>query len=146
MLVSENYDEDIIYLARMAPTRWFRGSEAFGITEAPTRFGRVNFTMSKTTAGQAGLAGNASLRLRPGMASPTIALRLSSGVTGQAFKCVRVDGARGDDCFFMDLMANGITNEDPELNDVIKSLSEATPSSEQNPGPQPLTTTPNHNP
>ena len=62
------------------------------------------------------------------------------------FKCVRADGARGDDCFFMDLMANGITNEDPELNDVIKSLSEATPSSEQNPGPQPLTTTPNHNP
>ena len=92
MLVSENYDEDIIYLARMAPTRWFRGSEAFGITEAPTRFGRVNFTMSKTTTGQAGLAGNASLRLRPGMTSPTIALRLSSGVAGQAFKCVRVDG------------------------------------------------------
>ena len=49
MLVSENYDEDIIYLARMAPTRWFRGSEAFGITEAPTRFGRVDFTMCKTT-------------------------------------------------------------------------------------------------
>ena len=62
------------------------------------------------------------------------------------FKCVRADGARGDDCFFMDLISNGITNEDPELNDVIKSLSEATPSSEQNPGPQPLTTTPNHNP
>ena len=61
------------------------------------------------------------------------------------FKCVRADGrsASKDDCFFvMDLIANGITNEDPELDDVIKSLSEVAPSSEQSPGPQPLTTTP----
>ena len=59
------------------------------------------------------------------------------------FKCVRADGVSKDDCFFMDIMAKGIiTNEDPELNDVIKSLSEAAPSSEQNPDPQPLTPTP----
>ena len=45
MLVSESADEDIVYLARGAPRRWYKQPQPFGISQAPTRFGQVTYTM-----------------------------------------------------------------------------------------------------
>jgi hypothetical protein len=45
MLVSESADEDIAYLARGAPRRWYKQPQPFGISQAPTRFGKVTYTM-----------------------------------------------------------------------------------------------------
>lgn len=93
-MASDNYDESILYLARMAPTRYYTSSEHWGISNAPTRFGRVNFTAWSDNANGRGhsFQANVSLRLRSSVPIPTVAMRLSSGITGQLFHCVRVQG------------------------------------------------------
>ena len=51
MLVSESADEDIAYLARGAPRRWYKQPQPFGISQAPTRFGQVTYTMQVQPGG-----------------------------------------------------------------------------------------------
>ena len=93
MFVSEDLDQDFVYLARVAPTRWYQQRESFGITEAPTRFGQVNFTIQPQLGDRDALEASVSLRPRAGVPRPTIAVRLSSGVAGRPFPCVSVTGA-----------------------------------------------------
>jgi hypothetical protein len=98
MLVSENYDESQIHLARMAPARYYQQPHAFGFTAAPTRFGDVNFTLQQTAKG--GLHGTMSLRRRQGVVAgsvpvPVVTVRLSSGVVGKPFSCVQIHGGAG---------------------------------------------------
>ena len=46
MLVHAHDDQDIIYIARGAPRRWYAaGNGGWGITRAPTRFGLVSFRL-----------------------------------------------------------------------------------------------------
>ena len=84
MLLSENADEDILYLARGAPRRWYQQPQAFGIVAGPTRFGRVNYTITprhQNTTRTAvdttgGLSGTVSLQLRAGAPVPLVAIHL----------------------------------------------------------------------
>merc|ERR1712061_810835 len=45
MLVQEDFDKMSVYLARAAPMSWFQQSEGFGITNTPTRFGLVSYSI-----------------------------------------------------------------------------------------------------
>ena len=45
MLVQAHDDQDLIYIARGAPRRWYTGADRWGITHAPTRLGFVSFTL-----------------------------------------------------------------------------------------------------
>ena len=38
-------DQDLIYIARGAPRRWYTGVDRWGIANAPTRLGHVSFTL-----------------------------------------------------------------------------------------------------
>ena len=96
-MASDNYDESILYLARMAPTRYYTSSEHWGISNAPTRFGRVSFTAWKALSNDTNsrghsLVANVSLQLRASVPIPTVAMRLSSGLSYQPFQCVRIEG------------------------------------------------------
>lgn len=92
MFLSENADEDIIYIARGAPRRWYVQPEAFGISDAPTRFGRVSYNIQQKQP-KGGLSGSIVLQARDGAPQPVIAVRLSTGVTGSLFACVHVAGS-----------------------------------------------------
>ena len=52
MLVADSADEDMIFIARGAPRRWYAGpaAEPFGISNAPTRFGTITFAMQAAAA------------------------------------------------------------------------------------------------
>merc|ERR1712232_76371 len=41
----------IIWLARGAPKRWFQSGQGFSVEKAPTRFGRLSFTVSSDKSG-----------------------------------------------------------------------------------------------
>ena len=44
MLLSESPDTDVVFVARGAPRRWYaQTAEAFGISRAPTRFGKLTY-------------------------------------------------------------------------------------------------------
>jgi hypothetical protein len=45
MLVSESSDIDQVFLARGAPRRWYEQGQPFGISNAPTRFGRIDYSL-----------------------------------------------------------------------------------------------------
>ena len=48
MLVTDDPDEDLVHIARGAPRRWYgQSAEPFGITNAPTRFGKVRLGPSE---------------------------------------------------------------------------------------------------
>ena len=46
MLADAHLDDSVVYVARGAPRRWYQPGSAWGIAHAPTRFGRVTFTMA----------------------------------------------------------------------------------------------------
>lgn len=48
MLVQEHRDLPFLHLARGAPRRWYSQREPFGITDAPTRFGLVSYSLLAT--------------------------------------------------------------------------------------------------
>lgn len=50
MLLLEDSDEDRLYLARGVPRKWTVSGERIGISQAPTRWGRVSFDMAADTA------------------------------------------------------------------------------------------------
>ena len=76
MLLSDNRDDPVIYLARGAPRRWYgaRG-EAFGIESGPTRFGQVTYSI-RAAAGGGGVVGSVTLVLRAGVAKSALPLPL----------------------------------------------------------------------
>jgi hypothetical protein len=62
MLVLEDSDEDILYLAKGLPREWVASGKLIQIERAPTRWGRVSFSLvakpeAKTVAGQIELTG-----------------------------------------------------------------------------------------
>ena len=82
-LVLERYDEDVLYLARGAPRRWFSPSSGgFSIARAATRFGAVALTVNTSVAAAGGEDTSAIVGLTlwpgptPGVGLPTFALRL----------------------------------------------------------------------
>ena len=96
MLVSHSADEPIVYIARGAPRRWYgvggagvgagagAGSgrpgvgEPFGVTGAPTRFGRVSFAVQPSAnASGTVLRGFVSLAPNPGAAQAALAPRVA---------------------------------------------------------------------
>merc|ERR1711907_395220 len=50
MLVQEDFDEDMVFIARAAPTSWFQASEPFGLKNASTRFGMVSFSIQPSAS------------------------------------------------------------------------------------------------
>jgi hypothetical protein len=63
MLVLEDSDEDILYLAKGLPRQWVGSGKPIQIEQAPTRWGRVSFHLaakpeSKTVVGYAELTGS----------------------------------------------------------------------------------------
>jgi hypothetical protein len=62
MLVLEDSEEDRLYLARGVPKEWAASGKEIGIEQAPTRWGRVSFSLvshssNKTVAGHVELSG-----------------------------------------------------------------------------------------
>lgn len=65
MLVLEDSDEEILYLAKGVPKDWVASEKQIQIQKAPTRWGRVSFTLaaksqSKSVTGTVELTGNSS--------------------------------------------------------------------------------------
>jgi hypothetical protein len=63
MLVLEDSDEDILYLAKGVPREWVGSGEQIRIEQAPTRWGKVSFTLvarpsAKSIVGQVELMGS----------------------------------------------------------------------------------------
>ena len=78
MLVSDDPDTAIVHIARGAPRRWYgEGGEAFGIEDAPTRFGRVSYSiLPAPTSGDGAVRGSVRLALRGGVAPNAAAVPL----------------------------------------------------------------------
>jgi hypothetical protein len=86
MLVLEDSDEDILYLAKGLPRQWVGSGKPIQIEQAPTRWGRVSFHLaakpeSKTVVGYAELTGSSvpkeihfKLRLPAEMAVQSVAV------------------------------------------------------------------------
>ena len=71
MLVSESPDTGVVFVARGAPRRWYaQTSESFGITQAPTRFGEITFTMQANADGS--VHGSVQLAARQGVAAGSL--------------------------------------------------------------------------
>ena len=67
MLVSESPDTEVVFVARGAPRRWYaQTAEPFGISQAPTRFGKLTYTMQAQLGGT--VEGSVQLEARPGVA------------------------------------------------------------------------------
>ena len=65
MLLDHDDDENVVFVARGAPRRWFQLSEEFGISNAPTRFAVVTFRMQALPA-ENRVEGAVSLASLPG--------------------------------------------------------------------------------
>jgi hypothetical protein len=91
MLVQEDFDEDAVFLARAAPTDWFQASEPFGITDAPTRFGLVSFSIQPSATV---VSGSVTLQPHPNaeMKDALYTVRIPSG-KGRTVGKVNVQGA-----------------------------------------------------
>ena len=94
MLVSEDADDDVVFVARGAPRRWFgEGGEAFGITDAPTRFGKLSFSMRPAAGSVSG-----SVRLaRPaaGPPLPLVAVKIRSADGAKPLAGVTLEAGSG---------------------------------------------------
>eukprot|EP00035_Acanthoeca_spectabilis_P010917 m.192725 g.192725 ORF g.192725 m.192725 type:complete len:616 (-) comp15172_c0_seq3:126-1973(-) len=89
MLVVEDVLDDVLYVARGAPRRWYSAIDSFGITAAPTRFGSCTFQINPSPTA---LAGSFKL-LRNAVSSSnniTVAVRLRSNDAITPFRCARV--------------------------------------------------------
>jgi len=79
MLVLEDSDEDRIYFGKGLPREWVASGKEIRISEAPTRFGRVSFSMAadraakkvnaKINLGKAGGVKEVHLKLRMPLAN-----------------------------------------------------------------------------
>ena len=102
-LVLERYDEDVLYLCRGAPRRWFAPSDGgFAIARSATRFGLVSLGVANSLAAGGGEDTLVSVSFArwagpmPGVTTaPAFALRLraSSAALGLIPASVKVTGA-----------------------------------------------------
>jgi len=78
MLVQEDLDKDIVFIARAAPTSWFQASEPFGLKNAPTRFGMVSFSIQPSASV---VSGTVELEAHPNAAvkDAVFTVRIPSG-------------------------------------------------------------------
>jgi hypothetical protein len=60
MLVFEDGDEDTLYLGRALPRKWIASGKPIGIEGAPTRWGRVDFSLA--SRGESQLVASAAIR------------------------------------------------------------------------------------
>merc|ERR1711884_251998 len=51
LLVQEDRDLPLVRIAGGAPARWYAGKQPFGISNAPTRFGLVSYSLKPTASG-----------------------------------------------------------------------------------------------
>src|SRR5258708_3082814 len=56
MLVLEDPDQDRLYLARGVPREWVASGKQISIAQAPTRWGRINFSLIAKPASKAVVA------------------------------------------------------------------------------------------
>merc|ERR1712127_471237 len=92
MLVQEHLDENTIFIARGARRSWY--SESFGISQAPTRFGLVTYTLK---ASNNEIVGSIEFDKRPGSkgdgALPDFVVRLRSSDATTQLTSVKPQGA-----------------------------------------------------
>ena len=86
MLVSEDRDSSVVYVARGAPRRWYsQTAEPFGIASAPTRFGVVTYEIQAQDDGS--VRGFVALAIRVGEAKaatpPLIAVKIRAADKGK---------------------------------------------------------------
>ena len=77
----------VIHIARGAPRRWFSNSSSFGISNAPTRQGRVSFSIVATSVGSSGwvaLAANPGAAPKIGGGLRFISVRVRPATEGSA--------------------------------------------------------------
>jgi len=92
MLVQEDFDDDVVFIARAAPIEWFQASEPFGITDAPTRFGLLSYSIQPSAST---ISGSISLKPHPNaviMKDAVYTVRIPSG-QGRTFSNLDVQGA-----------------------------------------------------
>jgi hypothetical protein len=99
MLVLEDSDEEILYLAKGVPRDWVASGKQIEIQEAPTRWGRVAFSLitrpeDKVVVGQVELTGaTAPKEIHFKLRLPTRMVLQHVTVNG---KPARVGGVHGD--------------------------------------------------
>ncbi|MES1158550.1 MAG: hypothetical protein ABUL42_01515 [Terricaulis silvestris] len=87
LLVFEDPQTDTLWLGKGAPQAWLADGKSFGLTDAPTRWGRVNYTVrSELLRGRI----EAEVRFAEGARPPLTKLRLR---TGHPMRGVRVNGS-----------------------------------------------------
>lgn len=91
MLIQEDFDDDTVFVARAAPTSWFQGTQAFSITDAPTRFGVVSFTIEPSMSN---IAGSIALTAHPNgvLKDATYKVRIPAG-QGRTLNMISAKGA-----------------------------------------------------
>jgi len=92
MMVQDDPDQPVIYLARGAPRRWYQQDEPFGISGAPTRFGSVSYSLKALSGPQ--ISGSVSMKSVKG--SPKlqfqVAVHIRSPDEKLVLKNVKVSG------------------------------------------------------
>jgi len=95
MLVQDDPDENVVYLARGAPRRWYQQDQPFGISDAPTRFGLVSYSLKARPGPQ--IFGSVQLRPNPGTIPSKlnfqVAVHVRSPDSNLVLKDVKVSGA-----------------------------------------------------
>ena len=88
MLAADNPDAPMLYLGRGAPRRWFaQTAEAFGLEGAPTRFGRVSYTVRARADGS--VCGSVRLVPPPGAveaAPPLVSIKVRAASSDKPLK------------------------------------------------------------
>jgi hypothetical protein len=79
MLLSDSPDTDVVFIARGAPRRWYaQTAEPFGLSQAPTRFGKFTFNMQALPDGR--VQGSVQLVKPPGavFSPPLVTVKIRS--------------------------------------------------------------------
>jgi hypothetical protein len=80
MLVCEEWDTEVLWLNKMAPSSWFLSPDGLEVKDAPTRWGKITYTVKPSEDG-ARISVSLKLSDRPGRQNvkPTVKLRLPLG-------------------------------------------------------------------
>merc|ERR1712039_42638 len=93
MLVQEDLDDARVFIARGAKRSWYKNS-SFGISDAPTRFGLISFSVDPSSSG---VSGAISFAPNPGAnteaAMPEFSVRIRSPDATKKLANVQVKGA-----------------------------------------------------
>jgi hypothetical protein len=99
MLVLEDSDDDRLYFGKGLPSAWVNSGERVAIAQAPTRFGRVDFSLESSESDRSvtanvhlarpGTPSEIHVKLRTGAASPLQRVTVNGAAAAFA-------GAHGD--------------------------------------------------